>query len=275
MKEEKIIINKLSINFKSFGQGKPVLMLPSYAKATEDKIILILHGWGKGSEAWGQVGELLAKNDFQVIIPDLPGFGKTDEPKKPWTIADYAEFIKEFIAQLGIDKCNIIGHSFGGGIAAVFASQNPQKVGKLILCNGAIIRKKRLSLRQKMARGLSKAGKSVFTLPLSGGLLHLAQKFVYKIAGAHDYQLASPLMKKTFQNIIGQDLCDYASQIQLPTLIIWGENDKSTPLRDARELNKIIAGSKLEVIKNCGHNPHKTNTKELVDIINLFLNPKS
>jgi pimeloyl-ACP methyl ester carboxylesterase len=291
MKEEKIIIDKLSINYNVIGQGlsfealakeeKPILVLPPYAKvfdpeaqtrrATEDKIILILHGWGKGSEAWVQAGEILAKNSFQVIIPDLPGFGKSEEPKNPWKIADYVKFIENFVATLGIDKFDLIGHSFGGGLAAVYAAQKPQKVSKLILCDSAIVREKRLSLRQKIAQGLAKTGKSVFTLPLSGGLLHLAQKIVYKIAGVHDYQLASPLMKKIFLNISGQDLRDYASQIQLPTLIIWGENDKSTALGDARALNRMITGSKLEIIKGAGHNPHQTHSKELIKIISQFI----
>lgn len=256
MEEQKISIDNLSINYKTFGQGRAVL---------------VLHGWGKGSDSWVEVGELLAKKDFQVIIPDLPGFGKSGEPKNPWTVADYFKFVEDFVAALGLDKFDIIGHSFGGGLVAVYAAQNPQKVNRLILCDSAIIRQKRLSLRQIIAQKISPAGKFFAGLPFAGGVLPLARKLIYKIAGVSDYQSASPVMKKTFQNIVGQDLASFTPQILAPTLIIWGRNDQDTALEDAFKLNKIITGSKLKIIENCGHNPHRTHPQILAQNLIDFL----
>jgi pimeloyl-ACP methyl ester carboxylesterase len=269
MEESNITINGLRINYKTFRQGK------ASADKTADQLVLVLHGWGKGSAAWVEAGETLAQKGFRVIIPDLPGFGKSAEPRNPWTVNDYLKFVEIFVADLRLDNFDLIGHSFGGGLGAMFAAKNPQKVEKLILCDSAIIRKERLSLRQLIAKGIVKSGKFFLGLPFSGGIVPLAQRTIYKIAGVHDYQSASPIMKETFKNILREDLIGHAAKIETPTLIVWGRNDKSTPVEDATALNKIIAGSTVAFIEGAGHNSHKTHPQELANIIRQFLNDQS
>lgn len=260
MEEIKITFNQLAVNYKTFGHGKPVL---------------VLHGWGGKSNSWVDVGELMEQSRYQVIIPDLPGFGKSQEPETSWTVDDYLKFVEDFVAEMKLEKFSLIGHSFGGGLAAMYVAKYPQKMEGLVLCDSAIIRKERLGWRQSCAKGMAKAKKFMIKLPFSGGILPLAQKAIYKLAGVQDYHAASPVMKETFKNITAIDLSDYARQIKIPALIIWGSGDKSTPVEDAFELNKIIAGSKLEIINNCGHNPHRTHTSELAGILISFLNLKS
>jgi pimeloyl-ACP methyl ester carboxylesterase len=260
MTEKNIPISGLLINYKTFGQGQP---------------LLVLHGWGKGSDTWVAVGGSLERNGYQVIIPDLPGFGKSEEPKSSWTVLDYLRFVEDFTTELKMDKFDLIGHSFGGGLAAMFAAKNPQRVGKLVLCDSAVIRKERLSLRQVIAKGMSKTGKFILALPFAGGIVPLAQRVVYKIAGVHDYETASPVMKETFKNILKETLVGHAAKIKTPTLIVWGRNDKSTPAEDATSLNKIIPGSTVAFIEGAGHNSHWTHPQELARIIGSFLNRKS
>jgi len=164
MEERKIIIDQLSINYKVFGgNDKPA--------------VLILHGWGKGADAWIRFGRFLAAKDYCVIVPDLPGFGKSQAPDSAWAVADYLKFTEIFAAELGIEKIYLIGHSFGGGLAAVFAAHNPEMVLKLILIDAAVIRKERLGLRQSVAKAMS-AGKGLFVrLPFSDKLRPFAEKF--------------------------------------------------------------------------------------------------
>lgn len=260
MDEKKATINGLSINFKAFGHGRP---------------ILVLHGWGKGSDSWIEVGELIAQKGYQLIIPDLPGFGKSAEPRKPWTVNDYLGFVENFANERKLYKFDLIGHSFGGGLAAMYAAKNQQKVGKLVLCDSAIIRKERLSPRQILAKGMAKTGKFFLALPFAGGIVPLAQRFVYSIAGVHDYQTASPVMKGTFTNILRENLIGQAAKVKTPTLIVWGRNDKSTPVEDAAALNKAIAGSTIAFIKGAGHNSHKTHPQQLAQIVDSFLKHNS
>lgn len=82
MEERKIIIDQLSINCRFFGgNDKPA--------------VLVLHGWGVGSEAWVEAAVMLAQEDYRVIVPDMPGFGKSEVPEKPWTVDDYVEWVKD------------------------------------------------------------------------------------------------------------------------------------------------------------------------------------
>lgn len=257
MKEEKILINNIETNFKIAGVGFP---------------ILILHGWGGSSDSWVRVQEILSQNNFQVICPDLPGFGKTQLPPNAWSSDDYITFILNFVEGIGLDKFYLIGHSFGGGLAVKFATLYSQKVESLILCDAAIIRNNKLNLRQKIASFLTKAEYNIFSVPFSEKTVYpWAKKLVYKIAGTSDYYLAKGTMKETFKNISGEDLTAFASQIKVPTLIIWGKQDKTLPLENGLTLNKIIPNSKLLIIDDVDHSPHRKKPEELAkDIINFF-----
>jgi pimeloyl-ACP methyl ester carboxylesterase len=259
MKELQITINGLAVNFKTFGEGKPVL---------------IIHGWGGKSDSWIRVGELLAEEGFKVIVPDLPGFGKSGEPKNPWKIEDYLRFVENFADGLKINQFYLIGHSMGGGLAAMYAAECPRKIQSLILCDSAVIRKERLDWRQSCAKRMALAKKLLIRLPFAGGIVPLAQKLVYRLAGVQDYHQASPIMKETFASIIKEDLQKYAAAVKIPTLIVWGERDKSTPIEDAYTLQHLINGSRLSVVEGSGHNPHRQFPEQLAEIILNFIKSK-
>ena len=257
MEEKKITIGGLAVNFKTFGKGLPVL---------------VLHGWGGRSDSWSAVGEALAQKGYQVICPDLPGFGASHEPKKAWQFQDYLDWAAKFTDSVGLGRFFLVGHSLGGALACAYAALNPQKIKKLVLCDAAIIREERLDWRQKEAKNLASKKQFLLELPFAAQFYPLAQKIVYRLAGSHDYQLASPLMKETFKNVIKVDSRGAAQKITIPSLIIWGRNDKSTLLEDAYAINKLIAVSKLEIIDGAGHNPHRTHPVVLADKIADFFN---
>lgn len=117
MIERQITVNDLKINYKIFGQGKP---------------FLILHGWGSNSDRWQKVADILSQK-LLVIVPDLPGFGKSQKPSTALSIDGYVEWVKEFsekVPELGNDFY-LLGHSFGGALAAKFAIKHNQKIKKL------------------------------------------------------------------------------------------------------------------------------------------------
>jgi len=259
MEEQKITIGERIVNYKIVGQGQPVL---------------VLHGWGKGSDAWLRFARFLASKGFQVIVPDLPGFGKSEAPASSWAVADYLKFVEDFVAAIDPGKFHLIGHSFGGGLAAVYTAHNPEMVQRLVLVDAAVIRKERLNLRQKVAKVMA-AGKGVFMrLPFAGMMAPMAERLVYKIAGVHDYQKTSGVMRETFKNILSEDLGLSVGFLKLPVLVAWGADDKSTPFRDGRELKQRISGAMLEVIEHCGHNPHLTHPAELARMADSFFNPR-
>jgi pimeloyl-ACP methyl ester carboxylesterase len=257
MEEQQTIINQLSINYKTFGLS------------TEGEVVLVLHGWGKGSDSWVEVGELLAQKGYQVIIPDLPGFGKSAAPDKPWTVNDYVEWVAKFAAELNLEIFTLIGHSFGGQVATKFAAFHQEKVGKLILCAAAIVRKPRLGSRQLLAKYLAKTKVIFQNIPF--GIYPILRKIVYRIAGARDYSQLQGVMTQTFLNVVKESVITFAEKITTPTLIVWGEKDKETPLKDAYEISEAIKNSRLEIISGAGHKLHRTHSRELAKIINSFL----
>jgi pimeloyl-ACP methyl ester carboxylesterase len=220
----------------------------------------ILHGWGASSDSWQRVGEMLAKNNFRVIIPDLPGFGKSEKPKIPWGLTDYADWLKEFIKKIQISESKaenyLLGHSFGGRISIKFASQNSENLNTLILVSSAGIKKK----TSPFLRFLANFFDIIFSLPFLDKFKPPLRSFSYRyILRKTDYLKAKGVMKEIFKKVIEEDLLLDLQKIKIPTLILWGEKDKITPLKDAYIMKREIKNSKLVVLEETGHAPNLQN----------------
>jgi len=247
-------VRGIKINYKIAGIGQP---------------ILILHGWRHSSEHWEQVAHFLASK-FQVILLDLPGFGKSQDPNFGWTISDYKDFVLETIKELDIKGCILLGHSFGGRIAIKIAVANTGDISKLILCDSAGVNLE-ISAKKKIVIAVSKFFSTIFNNKITGGFYKFIQGLVYKILKSDDYNLVSPVMREVFANATKEDLYPIIPDIKIPTLIIWGELDKATPLKNALAINQKINGSKLEIIKGIGHSPQLKAPQQVADlIINFF-----
>ncbi|MDD5696493.1 MAG: alpha/beta hydrolase [Candidatus Pacebacteria bacterium] len=233
-----------------------------------EKKVLILHGWAATSYSWRSVSYNLAENGFEAIALDLPGFGETPAPKEVWGTDDYIRFIEDFVKEMGLNKFYLVGHSFGGALALKFAVKNSSSVEKLALCAAVVIRKERLSLRQKISKFLAKHGSRIID---KTPVYPFFEKVAYRIAGAYDYYQASPIMKEIFKKVIVEDMSDLAEKLDKPCLIVWGEHDQAVPLQDAFDLNNLIKNSELKVIRNTGHNPHRGHYEELSRaLVNFF-----
>ena len=231
--------------------------------------LIILHGWQSSKERWAVVKEKIETEGCEVIVPDLPGFKKENELKRVWNLNDYVKWTKEFIERVCSERLKrgekifLLGHSFGGRIAIKFAVRYPELITGLILCDAAGV-SPRPKLRVAFFAFLSQIGNLIFSLPVLKYLRPLAKRFIYFLIGTRDYRfIQGPLMKETFQRVIGEDLTSLLSQIKVPTLIIWGDRDRMTPLRDAYLMKKEIPDSKLEVLEGFSHVPHLENPKLL------------
>ena len=233
-----MIINGIKINYRIIGEGKP---------------FLILHGWGSCSDKWQRVGDLLAQKGLKVIIPDLPGFGQSEKPKNAWDIDDYCDFVGEFVRALGLEKFSLLGHSFGGALAVKFSLKFPEKIDKLSLVGAAVIRKK--TFKNQLLKFISRFFK------IRNSFL---RKLFYRKS---DYLSVQGTMKEVYLKVIKEDLSDILSEVQVSTLIIWGEKDNITPLSDAYKINNKIKNSQLEIISGVGHNLHLEAPEELAETI--------
>lgn len=228
---------------------------------------VILHGWGSCAERWQKVKELLEAGGYKVFLPDLPGFGKEPAPLIPWSIDDYVEWAKSFCEKNNLSRVFLLGHSFGGAIAAKFSIKYPIYVEKLVLIDSAGIRKKRLKkeIQKKVAHFLN-----IFSfLPFYELIRKIAYRTLFRYS---DYLLTDGVMKKTYLKVLENDISGVFSSVSVPTMLIWGEKDKITPLKHAYFIKEKIPGAKLEIIPNVKHNPHKEAPEVLVQKILEFLN---
>lgn len=253
-KQNKTVIDEKELFYKVAGEGKP---------------LLIVHGWGASSMSWMGIVEEMAGKGYKLIIPDLPGFGKSSSPDETWGTESYASIISKLIKELDLKDFYLLGHSFGGGISLRIATEN-KDVRKLILCDAAIVREERLDLRQKISKALANIGSRLVSKDFPA--YRFFEKLIYKLAGANDYYRASPAMKEVFKRVVNEDLRFLLTKVRQPCLIIWGSEDKATLLEDAHFLNKEIEGSELRIIKGGRHNPYKTHPKEVAQAIINFLN---
>jgi pimeloyl-ACP methyl ester carboxylesterase len=167
--------------------------------------ILLLHGWGSSGGRWQGIGERLAHAGYEVIMPDLPGFGKTPAPEEPWSVREYVEFVEDLIKKLGLKDPVCLAHSFGGRIVLKAHALEKELFSLYILCGAAGI-KHPLSLRQKISRGLSRVVKPCFAIPPFSLCKHMARKVLYRIAGSGDYEKTKGIMSEVFQKVVDEDL---------------------------------------------------------------------
>ena len=212
------------------------------------KAILILHGWGLNGKTYTKLMEFFRKEGFNVYAPDLPGFAA--EPlKKTMNLDDYVYFVHDFIMKHEIQKVILIGHSFGGRIAIKYTFKYPEDVSKLILTGAPVIRKK--SLIKQIAYLAAVLGGKVFSV-FPKKPKEFFRKTLYFAIGEWDYYKSGPL-KQVFKNIIGEDLVCYIKKINIPTLLIWGRDDRLVPVSSVEKIKNYIPHAKVIIVPNTGH----------------------
>lgn len=232
--------------------------------------MVILHGWGADSSHYEALGPLLANGGLHVIVPDLPGWGQTPAPETSWSVSDYRKWVAEFLQALAIKEFVLFGHSFGGRVAIKYTVEHPYQLRALILCAAAGIKPTTQSTKRKILAAAAKIGKPVFRAPILRSVAPFAKKFLYHLAGSYDYLKAHGTMKTTMTHVVQEDLAPFLPQVKRPTLLLWGNEDRSTPLSDAKLMASRIPRAKLEVFEGQPHNlPKRIPEKLAASILNF------
>lgn len=227
------------------------------------KTIILLHGWGVSSEVLQPLAELLRKEGHTVLTPDFPGFGDQPEPDRAWSVDNYAEWLAWYCDRKKLKSIVLFAHSFGGRVAIKFAVKYPERVERLILCGAAGIRPK-FTLKSAILLIASKIGKFA---------PEQIQQAAEKQFGHLDVFQVSGVMRETLKNVVRENLRPYLKHLHLPTLLIWGEDDLLTPLRDAYIMEKEIPRATLATLRNEGHTVYRTNPHRVFHEIEKFLKP--
>lgn len=241
-------------------------LLSSYYRLGKGKRILILHGWGDNSKSWKPFADRLVK-DYEIIVPDLPGFGASEAPRTAWGLDDYAAFVAAFLVKIGATADIIIGHSNGGAIALRGLASGKLSASRLILLASAGIRGE-YEGRNKTIRLVTKTGKQ-FSRILPKATQSKLRSKVYQAIGSD--MLVAEKLQETFKKVVTDDVRADASKISIPTLLVYGEDDSATPVNYGEKLHKLIRGSKLEILPGAGHFLFLENEASIIKSIRDFL----
>jgi pimeloyl-ACP methyl ester carboxylesterase len=254
--------------------------------------LLLIHGVGDNSTTWNSVHAKLAQR-FTVIAPDLLGHGESDKPRADYSLAAFANGMRDLLAALGIDRVTLVGHSLGGGIAAQFVYQYPHMVDRVVLVSSGGVTKD-VSIALRMA-ALPMGSETLAALRLPGalGALQLAGRAATTLLGSTKYgrdlpdgirllaRLADPAALSAFSRTLravvdgrGQfvtmlDRCHLMPAV--PKQIIWGQDDFVIPVSHAQIAHEAMPESRLDIFEGSGHMPFRDHPDRFVEIIEQFV----
>lgn len=249
-----IRIKNININYIIEGNGKD---------------IIVLHGWGANINTVIPIVNIL-RGKFRVHALDLPGFGESQEPNEPIDSFQYAEIVKGYMDIMKIEKTTLIGHSFGGKLSIILGKKYPNMVEKIILINSAgLIPKRglRYYIRVYGFKTLKYIYKTFFFWIKNEEKM---EKF-YKRFGSTDYRDSSGVMRSILVKVVNENLEPLLQEIKIPTLLIWGDKDTSTPLYMGKIMESKIKDSGLVVLEGSGHYSYLDEMDKFAIIIKNFL----
>ena len=235
--------------------------------------VILLHGWGCDQNLMQPVADAL-KDDHQVLLVDFPGHGKSGRPPEPWGVPEYAECLEELLDRTGFTPCSVIAHSFGCRVAAWAASEWPELFTRLVFTGAAGLRapqteegRKRAESYQQKKRFLHRLEQLPFLHSVGESLEErLRQKY-----GSADYNALDAEMRQTFVKVIQLDLRDRYPLIQQSTLLLWGDEDRETPLWMGREMEKLIPDAGLVLLEGGSHFAYLEQAQRFGTIVQHFL----
>jgi pimeloyl-ACP methyl ester carboxylesterase len=255
-------------------------------------VILLIHGIGDNSTTWTTVQAKLAQR-FTVIAVDLLGHGQSDKPRADYSIAAYANGMRDLLSVLDIERATVIGHSLGGGVAMQFTYQFPQLVERLVLVGaGGVTKDVNVALRLASLPMGSEA-LALLRLPLVLPALQILGRAAGLVLGSTALgrdlpdvlrilaDLPEPMASSAFtrtlravvdwrgQSVTMLDRCYLTESV--PVQIVWGAEDVVVPVSHAQMAHAAMPGSRLEIFEHSGHFPFHHDPDRFVEVIERFI----
>src|ERR1700742_633551 len=264
----------------------------AYRIAGSGPAILLIHGIGDNSTTWKAVQAKLAQR-FTVIAPDLLGHGQSDKPRADYSVAAYANGMRDLLSVLDIERVTIVGHSLGGGVAMQFAYQFPQLVERLILVAAGGVTKDVNVVFRLASLPMGSEAMALLRLPLMLPAVQIAGQIVGKAIGTKGLgndlsnvlrileELPEPTASAAFSRTL-RAVVDWRGQIvtmldrcylteAIPTQIIWGTKDVVVPVSHARMAHAAMPGSRLEIFEGSGHFPFHEDPARFIEVVERFI----
>jgi pimeloyl-ACP methyl ester carboxylesterase len=233
--------------------------------------LIYLHG-AAGLAGWLPFFARLADR-HEVVVPEHPGFGTSDNP--PWirNVGDLAMYYLDFLDELGAERVHLVGHSLGGWTAAELAVRNCSRLATLTLIAPAGVRVKGVPCGDNFIWSPEEAARNLFHDQF------FAEKMLAQVATEEeaDRQLTNRFMAAKLgwePRWFNPGLERWLHRITVPTFVLWGADDKLLPSRYADVWRERVSGAKVEIIPQCGHLPHVEKADVTAERILGFLAPR-
>lgn len=240
MEMKTIQINGIELAYLRRGRGKP---------------LTLLHGYPLDHHIWDAVIPML-ENDFDLILPDLRGFGKSTTVESPYTLDDFASDIAGLLDQLGIEKTAIAGHSMGGYVALAFAKLYPGRVSGL-----GMVSSQALADSPERKEGRYKSAAEVAEKGTQG----VVETMTAKLSPDKPIQTSARqiMEKQSPAAFVGalkamaerNDATALLNEFKFPVVLVHGDADELIPIERAREIKAVIPDAHLVELKGVGHLP--------------------
>ena len=233
--------------------------------------LLVLHTRGGGLTGWRSYHEALSQH-FTVYAPSHPGFYKSERP--PWvsTVTDVAHFYLGLMQALGLERVSLVGFELGGWIAAEIASISSEKVRGQVLVSALGIKPRVGEIVEMLMVSpetlIDLAYHDVSKAPVLPELSEDEQNVNWK-----NREMVSRLCWRPYMH--NPNLPEYLKFVRVPSLIVWGRQDKMVPLECGEIYNQSLQGSTLHVVEECGHAPQNEKPEEFLNVALSFLSKLS
>jgi len=252
--------------------------------------LVLIHGMINSSRHWEQVARRLA-GSYRVIAPDLIGHGDAATPRGDYSLGAHAASIRDLLTTIGVERATIVGHSLGGGVAMQFFYQFPQRTERLVLISsgglgddvspllrGAALPGSaallRLATRPQVVGGLAAAGARLRARGNSTGV------YLQAVARALG-PLQEPGSRRAFLQTLRAVIDVQGQRVsardrlyllgEMPTLIVWGERDRTIPLKHGLEAQQSIPNCRFETLPRAAHFPNLEDPEGLAGILDSFM----
>lgn len=265
------------INYNVYGKGE----IP----------VILLHGFGASLHSWDDFVKFFPENEYTIYLIDLKGFGFSSKPvNSDYSIEENSIIIIRFLEENKLEKVILTGHSYGGGIALltqikVMDESKSNLISKLILLNTAAYKSEiPFFVRLQMVPWLSYLSMTLLTRKFIAKCMlkkiffdrskinrEMIERYAYSSytdSGVKRSfsEAAKQIIPQNYDSLIAR-----YSEINIPVLLIWGENDTFLSTKIARDLHQAIPESQLEIIPSCGHMPHEEWPRKTYDVIKAFV----
>ncbi|SRR5581483_654644 len=256
---EKVKIAGINIAYVRRGTGNP---------------LVLIHGYPLDHTIWDEIAPLL-EADFDLIIPDLRGFGQSDLTEADDSIVDYASDIADLLSHLRIKRAILAGHSMGGYVALAFAREYPDRVSGLALVSSQTIADtpEKRDGRYETAKQVIGHGVHVVTEAMTPKLSSnpRIQEFVRGLISKQ-----RPLGICTALTAMAErpDSTDLLQTFKFPVVIVHGDADALIPVERAREMKLSVPQAHFVELLGLGHLPMMENPQEVAEALKFFVKEK-